>query len=126
MEKMRNFSVTVDTGRDYIEVELMGFLDPQTASDFNDQYRNAKARLSSDRSRHVTLIDVSQLKIQAQNVVSDFALMLSDPTIQSARLAFVVGGAPVKMQLRRLLHEQAAMFDTVEDARNWLLRPFEE
>jgi hypothetical protein len=76
MEEMGNFSVTVDPGRDYVEVELRGFLDPQTASDFNDEYRIAKARLSVDRSRHVTLIDVSGLKIQAQNIVSDFALML--------------------------------------------------
>jgi hypothetical protein len=125
MEEMGNFSVTVDPGRDYVEVELRGFLDPQTASDFNDEYRIAKARLSVDRSRHVTLIDVSGLKIQAQNIVSDFALMLSDPTIMSARLAFVVADAPVKMQLRRLLHDHAAMFDTVDEARSWLLRPFD-
>lgn len=121
---MENFSVTVDPARDYIEAELRGFMDPKTVSDFNDEYRMAKARLSADRSRHVTLIDVSGLKIQAQNVVSDFALMLSDPTIQSARLAFVVADAPVKMQLRRLLHDHAAMFDTVDEARSWLLRPF--
>jgi hypothetical protein len=125
MEEMGNFSVTVDPGRDYVEVELRGFLDPQTASNFNDEYRVAKARLSADRSRHVTLIDVSGLKIQAQNIVSDFALMLSDPSIQSARLAFVVADAPVKMQLRRLLHDHAAMFDTVDEARSWLLRPFD-
>jgi hypothetical protein len=125
MEEMGNFSVMVDAGRDYVEVELRGFLDPQTASNFNDEYRVAKARLSADRSRHVTLIDVSGLKIQAQNIVSDFALMLSDPSIQSARLAFVVADAPVKMQLHRLLHDHAAMFDTVDEARSWLLRPFD-
>ncbi len=124
MENLGNFSITVDPGRDCIEVQLRGFFDPQTASDFNDEYRIAKARLSADRSRHVTLVDVSGLKIQAQNIVSDFALMLSDPTIQSARLAFVVADAPVKMQLRRILQDNAAMFDTVDEARSWLLRPF--
>jgi hypothetical protein len=126
MGEKKNFSVNVDPLRDYVEVELRGFLDPQTASDFNDEYRIAKARLSANRNRHITLINVSELKIQAQNVVSDFALMLSDSTIQSARLAFVVAEAPVKMQLRRLLHDHAAMFDTVEEARTWLLRPFDE
>lgn len=124
MEEMDNFSVTADPVRDYVEVRLVGFLDLDATSDFNDQYRVAKSRLSDNRNRHVTLIDVSQLKIQSQNVVSDFALMLSDPSIQSARLAFVVGDSPVKMQLRRLLHGNAEMFDTTDEARDWLLRPF--
>jgi hypothetical protein len=124
MEEIGNFSITVDTGRDYIEVRLIGFLDMQTVADFDESYRAAKARLDADRSRHITLIDISELKIQAQNVVSDFALMLSDPSIHSARLAFVTGDAPAKMQLRRLIGDNAALFDTMEEARQWLLRPF--
>jgi hypothetical protein len=126
MEEIGNFSITVDTGRDYIEVRLIGFLDMQTVADFDESYRAAKARLDADRSRHITLIDISELKIQAQNVVSDFALMLSDPSIHSARLAFVTGDTPAKMQLRRLIGDNAALFDTMEEARQWLLRPFRD
>jgi hypothetical protein len=124
MEEIGNFSITVDKGRDYIEVRLIGFLGMQTVAEFDEAYRAAKARLGADRSCHITLIDISELKIQAQNVVSDFALMLSDPAIHSARLAFVTGDTPAKMQLRRIIGDNAALFDTMDEARNWLLQPF--
>jgi hypothetical protein len=120
MEELGNFSIIVDPMRQYTEVRLDGFLDTETVTRFDGEYRAAKARLKEDTSKHVTLIDVSQLKIQAQNVVSDFALMLSDPSIRSAKLAFVTGDAPAKMQLRRLVNDNAQMFDTMEQARAWL------
>jgi hypothetical protein len=121
MDKNDNFSVNVDVARDYVEVKLSGFLDLATVAAFDEAYRAAKDKLSSDRSRHVTLIDVSELKLQSQSVVSDFALMMGDSSIQSARLAFVVGDSAVKMQLRRLAHERTALFESIDEARNWLL-----
>jgi hypothetical protein len=120
MGEQDNFSITVDTARDYVEVFLRGFLDGEVVADFDAAYRAAKAQLSADRSKHLALIDITELKIQAQNVIADFGLMLSDPAIRSARLAFVVGESPAKMQLRRLVHENTATFDTVAEAQNWL------
>jgi hypothetical protein len=114
------FRISCSPEDDYIEVKLTGFLTPETGQKFAEAYIGAKAKLSADKSRHRTLFDLSELKIQTQDIVAQFGGMLADPSIRSARLALYVGDSAVRMQLKRIAHENTEIFDSLADAREWL------
>jgi hypothetical protein len=114
------FFVSVDPPRGFTRVILEGFLEPQEIAEFANEFRTAKTSIPFGPERHLTLIDISEFKIQAQSVADGFAAMLADPAIRSRRLAFIVGDSPVRMQLRRMLHENARIFDDELTAEAWL------
>jgi len=61
------------------------------------------------------------MKIQTQDVVAEFRLMLSDPAYRSRRLAFVAAPTLARGQLLRALQDrEARCFETIEAAEAWL------
>ena len=115
-----NFSIKVEPMLDYVEVRLAGFLDLQTVASFDQQFREAEARLSDDRERHLTLIDVSELKIQAHKCGIGFCANAQRSCNPIGSLGFRGRRLARKMQLRRMLHDNAATFETLGEARDWL------
>ncbi|HEX8413997.1 MAG TPA: hypothetical protein VF637_08945, partial [Sphingomicrobium sp.] len=84
---------------------------------FAAEQRAAYAKLGTARGRHRTLCDVSECKIQLQEVFAAFRQLLEDPWLMSERMAFVTGGSPAKMQIRRLIsRDSCRFFDGVREA----------
>lgn len=90
---------------------------------FLEARRRAHAELDCAPNQHMTLNDLRGMKIQPQEAVAAFRLMLSDPAYRSRRLAFVVGRTLARSQLERALNDRdhVRCFDDVADAEAWLL-----
>ena len=94
---------------------------------FLEARTRAHAELSCAPNQHLTLNDLTGMKIQPQDAVAAFRLMLSDPDVRSRRLAFVAGQTLARSQLMRALDgREARCFDNVEEAEAWLLDEAEE
>ncbi len=116
-----NFHVEADPTRDLVRIRLSGFFTTDDIEGFLEARRLAHAQLRCGPNRHLTINDVTGMKIQAQEIVAAFRDMLSAPDYQSRRLAFVTGPTLARSQLMRtLVNRTARCFDDVESAEAWL------
>lgn len=116
-----SFSFRVDRARDLVRIQMAGLFTPADIAAFLEARRNAHAELACAPNAHVTLNDLRGMKIQSQEGVAAFRLMLSDPAFRSRRLAFVAGQTLARSQLMRALGDRdARCFDNVEEAEAWL------
>jgi hypothetical protein len=120
MTRDPKFFISADPEKCFTYVILEGFLEPDEIADFAEKFKKAKASLLKGPQHHLTLIDIVAFKIQSQMVAEGFAAMMSDPAIRSQRLAFVAGDSPVRLQLRRMLHENSQIFPDRSSAEDWL------
>lgn len=119
---MEKFAISVDPVNAFVRIKLSGLLTLQDVADFANAQLAAYARLASVQRKHRTLCDVSDCKIQLQEVVQAFRQLLADERLMSAQMAFVVGNSPARMQIRRLImRDSCRFFDTVAEAERWLL-----
>ena len=116
-----SFSFEIDRARDLVRIQMSGLFLPDDIATFLEARRRAHAELGCAPNRHLTLNDVRQMKIQTQDVVAEFRLMLSDPAYRSRRLAFVAAPTLARGQLLRALQDRdARCFETIEAAEAWL------
>jgi hypothetical protein len=116
------YSISVDRLAAFVRIKLGGFFALEDVQDFAVAQRRAYEALASAMGRHVTLCDVSDCKIQPQEVVEAFRGLLTDRTLMSARLAFVTGTSPAKMQIRRLIaRDTCRFFEDTLSAERWLM-----
>ena len=118
-----SFSFQTDPALDLVRIQMSGLFTSDDIAAFLEARRRAHAELRCGPNQHLTLNDVRGMKIQLQDAVSDFRLMLSDPAYRSRRLAFVASQTLARSQLMRALadREDARCFDSVEEAEAWLL-----
>ena len=116
-----NFSIQVDPLRDLVRIHMTGFFSPEDIENFLAARTDAHRRLRCPPNAHLTLNDVSGMKIQSQEVVAAFRTMLAAPEYQSRRLAFVTGSTLARGQLLRASGgRNVRCFDTVPAAEAWL------
>jgi hypothetical protein len=116
-----NHSIVVDPVRCIVRASLNGFFSSGDVAGFARDQRGAYAALAGRIGQHVTLVDVSECKIQPQDVVEAFRALLNDPALMSRRIAFVTGSSPARMQIRRLINRDSArFFDDIAAAEAWL------
>lgn len=116
-----NFHVEADPTRDLVRIRLSGFFTQDDIEAFLDARRVAHAQLRCGPNRHLTINDVTGMKIQSQDIVVAFRDMLSAPDYQSRRLAFVIGPTLARSQLMRALtNRNARCFDDHAAAEAWL------
>ena len=116
-----NFSFEIDRSRDLVRIQMDGLFTATDIAAFLDARRRAHAELGCAPNRHLTLNDVRRMKIQTQDMVAEFRLMLSDPAFRSRRLAFVAAPTLARGQLLRALQDRdARCFETIEAAEAWL------
>ena len=114
--------VTAEPHRHLLRVTLGGFFGPHDLAALDMDRRAAHAALRCGPNEHVTLVDVRDLKIQAQDMVLAFRAMITAPATRPRRLAFVVGGSMVRMQIRRLVTSaDIGCFGDLPTAEAWLL-----
>lgn len=115
------YSIAVDRLAAFVRIKLGGFFAIEDVQEFAVAQRRAYETLASARGRHVTLCDVSECKIQPQDVVEAFRGLLTDRSLMSQRMAFVTGASPAKMQIRRLIgRDTCRFFEDTETAERWL------
>jgi hypothetical protein len=121
------FSIRVEPLRDLVRIRMSGFFTLADIEDFLVAREEAHAALRCGRNRHLTLNDVSEMKIQAQEIVSAFQGMLSAPEHRSRRLAFIARSTLARGQLlRATAGRDVRCFDDLTGAEAWLLEPDED
>lgn len=117
-----HFTVRAEPSRDLIRITMSGFFTPDDIQAFYDARAAEHARLTCGPNQHVTLNDVSTMKVQAQDVVAAFQSLLADPAYRSRKLAFVVNRTLARSQLMRALNGRTAKcFENRVEAEQWLL-----
>jgi len=116
------FSIHVEPERDLVRIRMAGFFTQPDIEDFFEARRRAHQQLRCAPNAHLTLNDLSGMKIQAQDIVAAFQAMLASPDYRSRRLAFVTGSTLARAQLlRAATGRDVRCFDDVAAAEAWLL-----
>lgn len=116
-----HFTVRAEPSRDLIRITLSGFFTRLEFDAFDQARATEHARLTCGRNQHVTLGDLSGIKVQSQDMVGAFQTLLADPTFRSRKLAFVVDRSLARSQLMRALNGRSARcFDNRIAAERWL------
>jgi hypothetical protein len=115
------FSVRAEPSRDLIRISMSGFFTPDDIRAFYEARAIEHRRLTCGPNQHLTLNDLSQMKVQSQDVVAAFQSLLGDPAYKSRKLAFVVDRTLARSQLMRALNgRDAKCFENRRDAETWL------
>jgi hypothetical protein len=116
-----DFAIDVDAARDLVRIRMSGFFTPEDIDAFLAARAVAHTQLRCGSNQHLTLNDLSDMKIQSQDSVEMFRAMLADPAYRSRRLAFVIGRTLARTQLQRALDRRTARcFDDSWAAEAWL------
>lgn len=116
-----HFTVRAEPSRDLIRITMAGFFAPADIQAFYDARAAEHARLTCGANQHVTLNDLTAMKVQSQDVVAAFQNLLGDPAYRSRRLAFVVDRTLARSQLMRALNGRTAKcFEDRVAAEKWL------
>jgi hypothetical protein len=117
-----SFSLQADRARDLVRIRMSGLFTTADIGAFLEARQKAHAELACAPNQHVTLNDLRGMKIQPQDAVAAFRLMLSDPAYRSRRLAFVISQTLARSQLARALNgrDHVRCFDDVGEAEAWL------
>ena len=118
------FSIMVEPALDLVRIEMGGFFSEADIGAFRFALETRMAALTCEPNQHVTLCDVSAMKIQTQDIVTAFSKVVGHATFQSRRLAFVTGSSLARMQTRRLTDRAGVeFFVDAALAEAWLLDP---
>lgn len=116
-----HFTVGAEPSRDLVRITMSGFFTPADIQAFYDARAVEHARLTCGPNQHVTLSDVSAMKVQSQDIVSAFQNLLGDSAYRSRKLAFVVDRTLARSQLMRALNGRTARcFENRAEAEKWL------
>lgn len=117
------FEIVADPHRDMLRISLSGFLGLRDVAVFARRLRVVQVEVRCPPGAHVTLIDVRGCKIQPQPVARALARLIGGAGWRARRTAFVTGGSPASMQVRRLIGGVADMrlFADPVLAEAWLL-----
>ena len=118
-------SVEVDPRKGIVRYTLAGFFDDASLAAFRAERAAKLPLLRTPPNQHVTLCDVSRCAIQSQEALAVLQGMLADPRWRARRLAFVVGGALARMQVRRVVPRtiDVRWFNDMASAEHWLAEP---
>lgn len=116
-----HFTVRAEPARDLIRISMAGFFTRADIEAFYEARAVEHARLTCGPNQHLTLNDLSQMKVQPQDSVAAFQDLLGDPAYRSRKLAFVVDRTLAKSQLMRALNgRDAKCFEDRMEAERWL------
>jgi len=117
-----SFTIRIWPQRRFVETVMRGFWTPEDRRRFDAELRALLPVLPAAgcpiRER-VTLYDLTDFQVQAQEIIGGLMEMAADPAIESKRVAIVVLSGLLKLQARRV-HEKYAFFETREAAMAWL------
>lgn len=117
-----HFTITVDAPQDMVRIAMGGFFSDADIGAFRFALEAKMAALHCGPNQHLTLVDVRDMKIQTQEIVSAFSKVVGHPKFHSRRLAFVTVSSLARLQTRRLTDRAGVEFFTdIPVAEAWLL-----
>jgi len=117
------FSITVDVPRSLVRIHMSGFFASGDISRFVDARDQAHNLLKCRPNEHLTLVDIRDMDIQAQDSVARFQIVLANTSKVSKRIAFIVAQSLSRMQIKRAAHNRdAGYFSDISEAELWLLK----
>ena len=115
-----SYSIDLDLPRDLVRIRMSGFFNLEDISRFQAELKAAHGRLGY-RDKPLTIIDISGMAIQTQEVTARWGAFLANPAHRSRRLAFVVAPTLARVQLKRALRDRdARVFSNTAEAEEWL------
>jgi hypothetical protein len=102
------FSIDVDPARNLVQITMAGFFGDDDVARFLAARAKAHRALRCGPNEHLTVNDVSEMKIQSQEMVVAFQTMLGAPDYRSRKLAFIVGPTLTRSQLARAIASRDA------------------
>lgn len=115
------FSIQTDVPRNLLRVHVSGFFSVEDVARYHAAVDQASIELGGAPSRQRMLCDVTDMRIQSQDVVSAFQGVMADPKYRGRRVAFVVATSLARMQVQRVIGERTALlFDNEPSALAWL------
>lgn len=121
------YEVRVDRERLLVDVTMSGFFTAEDIGWAGEQVRAAVQSLGAAAGRHVTLYDVSGMKVMDAEGLASLQRAILNPAVRpiwARRIAYVAVEALQRMQVRRMmaLREGTALFSDRQAALDWLLR----
>ena len=114
------FNFITDVGHNLVRVKMAGFFSDEDVRRFAADYRSQLTQLSAPG--HLTLVNITEMKIQPQSVVGAFSSLLASPDVRSRRLAFVCSSTLARLQAQRLTdREGVRFFENDYEAEGWLV-----
>ena len=114
------YDIRADPAQGMIHIRMGGFFSEADVQSFAASYR-AELRHVAHPSQ-LTLVDIRDMKIQAQDIVAAFGAVMASPDIRSRKLAFLCGSTLARLQAQRLTdRDGVAFFDDMAAAEAWLL-----
>ncbi|RYE95072.1 MAG: hypothetical protein EOO77_43510 [Oxalobacteraceae bacterium] len=116
------FDISVDAKRSLVRMTMSGFFASEDIAQFVIARDEAYKMLRCRANEHLTLVDIREMDIQAQDIVVAFQRVLADPSTASKRIAFVIARSLACMQIKRAADSRdASYFAEVDEAEHWLL-----
>lgn len=116
------FSISVEPQANLVRIEMGGFFSQGDMAAFQAMLESKVETLDCPPNEHLTLCDVSAMKIQTQEMVGAFSQIVGHPKFRSKRLAFVTGASLARLQTRRLTNRDGVeFFMHLTAAEAWLL-----
>lgn len=113
------YTVTPDKSRNVARIKMAGFFAQKDVQEFAATYRQVLTHLKAPGQ--LTLVDITGMNIQAQDIVRSFAALLASPDVRSKKLAFVCSSSLSRLQAQRLTDRQGVeFFDRMDSAEAWL------
>ena len=116
------FDISVNVERSLVRMTMSGSFSSEDIAQFVIARDEVHHMLQCRPNQHLTLVDIREMDIQAQDSVVAFQHILADPSKASKRLAFVVARSLARMQIQRAADSRdASYFSEVDEAEHWLL-----
>lgn len=116
-----HFTIGIDSPRNLLRVCMSGFYSVEDVQRYHAAVDEASIALGGPPSRQRMICDVTEMRIQAQDVVAAFQQVMGDPKYRARRVAFVVATSLARMQVQRVAGDRVAqLFDNEADAEAWL------
>ncbi|HEX8302048.1 hypothetical protein [Sphingomonas sp.] len=116
-----SYEISIDPARGLLRIIVRGFLSLDDLVDILAAQKKAVVQLGLGPNEHIALCDFSSGALQSQDVIQLSRAALANPSFMARRVAFVITSALARLQLRRMLvRDDAAFFETIEDAEAWL------
>lgn len=118
-----HFTIEIDSPRKLLRVCLSGFYSVEDVERYHAAVDEASIALGGPPSRQRMICDVTEMRIQAQDVVAAFQKVMGDPKYRARRVAFVVASSLARMQVQRVAgNRDTQLFDNAGEALEWLDR----
>lgn len=119
-------SIEVDRERLLVDVRVRGFLMPEEAGWLGEEIRAAVLTLGEGVGRHVTLYDLTEMRVSPQATHNQTMAAFASPAVRplwARRVAACSPSALHRMQVSRLraVRPDLGVYATREEALAWLL-----